>query len=85
MKTFFGRSLDDKRRLVLPETFSPNSQVMVQQVDKDTVLVKRAPKRPGLIMVAFEKIDSLPDDPEWETVERRVAEQMTKHLPVFRE
>lgn len=85
MKTFFGRNLDKKRRLVLPETFSPNSQVMVQQVDKDTVLVKRAPKARGLIVVAFEKIETLPDDAEWENFERRAAGHLSKRLPRFRE
>ncbi len=74
-------TVDDRRRVVLPESFPPNSPVIFQQVDADTWIVQRARPQNGVVMVAFERIERLPDDPDWEQTEKAVAESAANHVP----
>ena len=77
--------LDDRRRLVMPPEFKPKSAVTVQLIDEETVLVKLAkPSKTRLVML-LPDVKHLPDDPEWEAVERRLAQHASKHLPPFEE
>lgn len=74
-------TVDDRRRVVLPESFPPNSPVILQQVDADTWVVKRARSENSIVVVALERVESLPDDPEWERIEKAMAESAANHVP----
>lgn len=78
-------NVDSRRRVVLPESFPANSPVTFQKVDEDTWIVKRHRPRKGFVLVAIEQIEKLPDDPDWEAFERRVAEHTSKRVPRFQE
>jgi hypothetical protein len=73
--------LDDCRRLVMPPECPPHSSVLIQQVDEDTWIVKRQKPVKGLVIVALQQIDKLPDDPEWEKVEEAFGRYAASRLP----
>jgi hypothetical protein len=77
--------IDAKRRLTMPKELSPRSAVTIERVDEDTWVVKRLTPTKELVMVPFPKIERLPDDPEWEEIERRMVAQNNKKLPPFEE
>lgn len=64
-----------KKRIALPG-LSP---------DEDAWIVIRLRPRKSFVLVAIEEIEKLPDDPEWEAFERRVAEHTSKRVPAFEE
>jgi len=76
---------DDKRRLTMPKELPPRSAVTIEHIDEDTWVVKRQKARDEFVMVAFPKIERLPDDPEWEEIERRMVAHNNKKLPPFEE
>ena len=73
--------LDDRRRLVMPPECPPNAAVVIQQVDEDTWIVKRQKPERGLVIVALRHIEKLPDDPEWEKVERKIGKYLSRRVP----
>lgn len=77
--------IDAKRRLTMPRELPPGSAVTIDQVDKDTWVVKRLVRTKEVVMVPFPKIKRLPDDPEWEEIERRMVAHNNKKLPPFEE
>ena len=68
-------NVDDRRRVVLPESCPPNSAVTIQELDGETWLVKRRLPANNIVMVAFEHIARLPDDPEWEKKKADLAQR----------
>jgi hypothetical protein len=76
---------DDKRRLTMPTDLPPRSAVTIERVDEDTWVVKRQKKCERLVMVPFPTIEALPNDPEWERIERRMVAHNNKKLPGFEE
>ena len=78
-------TVDDRRRLVLPEDFPPNCPVTVQQLDDDTLVVKRQRASRNYKIVLIPAIHKLPDDPEWEAIERKMADHTSKKVPPFEE
>jgi len=77
-------NVDDRRRIVLPENFPAGSAVTYQPLDDDTLIVKRQHSA-KVIMVAFERITELPDDPAWEKTEAAFARHAFKETPPFEE
>jgi len=69
-------NVDDRRRVVLPDTCPPNSAVTIQELSDDTWVVKRQSAERNLIFVAIEHIKRLPDDPEWEKKEADAAKRL---------
>ena len=69
----------------MPKELPPRSAVTIDRVDEDTWVVKRQRPAKKLIMVAFPKIERLPDDPEWEKIERRMVAHNNKKLAPFEE
>ena len=76
---------DDRRRLVMPPELPARSPVTVQQIDEDTWIVKRHKPDKKFVVVLFPDVAHLPDDPEWEAIEQRMAEHHYKNLPPFEE
>ena len=76
---------DDKRRLTMPKELPPRSAVTIEHVGEDTWVVKRQKPESKFVIVAFPKIERLPDDPEWEEIERRMVAHNNKKLPPFEE
>ena len=76
---------DDRRRLVMPPELPARSAVTVQQIDEDTWIVKRHKADKKFIMVLWPDVAHLPDDPEWEAIERRMVEHNNKNLAPFEE
>ncbi len=76
---------DDKRRLTMPRELPPKSAVTIQRVDRDTWLVTRQRAARGIVIVGLPCIERLPDDPEWEALERRMVKHNNKKLPPFEE
>ncbi|HEY3763109.1 MAG TPA: hypothetical protein VGN23_15290 [Verrucomicrobiae bacterium] len=73
--------LDDCRRLVLPQEFPANSAVTIQELDEDTLIIRKQRPRDQLLVVLDPDIKSLPDDPAWEKKERALADHAWKNLP----
>jgi hypothetical protein len=82
--TMIALMTDDKRRLTMPRELPPKSAVTIQQLDQDSWLVTRH-KPSDVIVVALPCIKKLPDDPEWESIERRMVQHNNKKLPRFEE
>jgi hypothetical protein len=80
-KDLLARQVDDRRRLVLPDTCPPGSMVLIQQIDADTWVVKRQKPEPGLVIVALRDVQHLPDDPEWEKTEARIGRHISRRIP----
>ncbi|MEY2427263.1 MAG: hypothetical protein QOJ40_148 [Verrucomicrobiota bacterium] len=75
-----ARSLDEKRRIVMPAECPPNAEVTIHQLDKDTWVIKRVTKENKFRTVVFPVVDHLRDDPEWDKVEERLGKSAMKRL-----
>jgi hypothetical protein len=75
--------IDDRRRLVMPPELPARSPVTVQQIDDDTWIVKRARPSKALMVMLLPDVQQLPDDPEWDKIEARMAAHNFKNLPPF--
>lgn len=73
-------TLDDRRRLVMPEECPANSAVTIQQVDRDIFIVRVCRPQEGYKVVLIPEIDRLPDDPEWEKKELAFAAHAIKGI-----
>jgi hypothetical protein len=73
-----SRVVDDKRRVVLPETCPPHCEVTVGELDETTWLVKRQVPTRGFKIVLIPALKRLPDDPEWEKVEHTFTSHASK-------
>ncbi|HUZ07621.1 MAG TPA: hypothetical protein VMV89_09055 [Candidatus Paceibacterota bacterium] len=78
-------TLDSKRRLVMPADCPPRSLVTIHSVDKDTWVVHRQKPSKKIKMITIPIITELPDDPEWEKVEEKIARHSAENLPPFEE
>jgi hypothetical protein len=78
-------TLDDRRRLVMPPGFPPNSAVTIQQLDRDTLIVKMHRDKKNYKVVLIPAIYRLTDDPEFDALQEKIAQHTSKHLPPFRE
>jgi hypothetical protein len=80
-----ARPVDERRRIVLPPEFPPGSDVILEKVDEHTWILRRYQPHSHLKVVLFPVVDRLPDDPEWDKVERACAdaaiESLRKHRP----
>ena len=75
--------LDARRRLVMPPELPARSAVIVQQVDEDTWLVKRAkPSRHRMVML-LPDVKHLSPDPEWESLESRIVARNNQNVTPF--
>ncbi len=77
--------IDDRRRLVMPPELPARSPVTVQQIDEDTWIVKRARPSKARMVLLLPDVKQLPDDPEWDKLEARMAAHSFKNLPPFEE
>jgi hypothetical protein len=77
--------IDDKRRLTMPKELRPKSAVTIQRVNEDSWLVTRQKPITDLVVVALPCLKNLPDDPEWEAIELRMAKHNNRKLPRFQE
>jgi hypothetical protein len=76
-----ARTVDDKRRVVMPEECPPNALVIIQQLDKDTWLVRRPKRDQKFKSITLPIVENLPNDPEWDKVELGLAKAASKRLP----
>src|SRR5438132_212424 len=83
--TMIALMTDDKRRLTMPRELPPKSAVTIQQLDEDSWLVTRQKPATDLVLVALPCIKQLPEDPEWEALEKRMVKRNNKKLPRFEE
>ena len=75
-----ARPVDERRRIVLPPEFPPGSNVILEQVDEHTWLLKRHEPERNLKLVLIPVIDRLPNDPAWAKVERAFGRAAYKKL-----
>ena len=66
-------TVDDQRRVILPETFPANSEVFIQQLDDDIVLIRLAKEGKKFKRVLIPVVDQIPADPEWDNVEESLG------------
>jgi hypothetical protein len=72
--------LDDRRRLVMPPELPAKSAVIVERLDQDTWVVRRA-RRSGVKLVALlPDVENLSMDPEWQAIESRIVAKMNKNV-----
>ena len=76
-----ARNVDDKRRVVLPQSCPPNCAVTIQEINHETWIVKRHKAEKNFVFVAIEHIERLPDDPEWEKKEADAAKRLSGRFP----
>ena len=79
--TMHATVTDDRRRLVMPPELPARSAVTIQQLDGETWLVKRQIPDRQIVMVAFHNVERLPDDPQWEAMEEKIARHTSRHVP----
>lgn len=72
---------DDRRRVVLPDTIPARSAVTIQQLDEDTLVIRRQRPHKHLVAVLEPDVKRLPEDAEWEKVERAFADSANRNLP----
>ena len=75
---------DSKRRLTMPQDLPPKSAVTIQRMDPDSWLVTRQKGSTGIVAVGLPCLEKLPDDPEWEAIERRMVKHNNQTLPTRR-
>lgn len=73
-------TLDHRRRLVMPPECPPGAAVTIQRVDAHTWIVKHQLPDTNLKVIAIPVIDKLPDDPEWEAIEAKMAKSVSSRL-----
>jgi hypothetical protein len=64
----------------MPAGCPAGSAVLIQQLDDKTWLVKRQVQETSIKMVALRTIETLPDDPEREEIEARLARETSTRL-----
>ena len=74
-------TVDDRRRIVMPSECPPHSAVIIQQLDDNAWLVKRAVADRRFKMIAIPIIKRLPDHPAWEKTEAALAQYAAGQLP----
>jgi hypothetical protein len=74
-------TVDDRRRIVMPPECPPRSAVIIQQLDDNAWLVKRALPDRSFKMIAIPIIKRLPDHPERERIEAALARYAASRLP----
>jgi hypothetical protein len=77
--------LDDRRRLVMPPEFKAKSAVTVQVIDEETVLVKLARPSKHRMVLLLPDVKTLPDDPEWDKIEKAFTAASNRGLAKFEE
>lgn len=82
---FKGKNLDDHRRVVLPETFPPHCTVTIQELDEDTLIVRRQRPRRELLVVLEPDVKRLPEDRSLDALAEKAARGSFKKLPKFDE
>lgn len=85
MRSLTATVLDDRRRLVMPPELPARSAVVVQQIDEDTWLVKRAKSSRLKMVLLLPDVKELPRDPEWEKIEHRIVKHNNKKVTPFEE
>jgi hypothetical protein len=80
-----SRQLDGKRRLIMPAECPPGSAVTIQEIDRDTWLVKRRRASKGFKVVLVPAVHKLPEDPEWDKVEIAFGRAAVRKLAPFEE
>jgi len=73
-------TVDGRRRLVMPQECPPGSAVTIQPIDDNTWIVKRQTPDKNFKMVLIPVIDRLPDDPEWEKLERAFTRHSSRTI-----
>jgi hypothetical protein len=76
---------DSRRRLVMPPELPARSPVIVQQIDKDTWIVKRARPGKARMVLLLPDIKQLPPDPEWQETESRIVAHNSQSVAPFEE
>jgi hypothetical protein len=76
---------DSRRRLVMPPELPARSPVLVQQIDADTWIVKRARPDQARVVVLLPDLQQLPRDPEWQATESRIVAQHGHTIAPFEE
>jgi hypothetical protein len=79
--TVKATTTDDRRRIVMPENCPPRVTVTIQDLDKNTWLVRRVVPERSVKMIPIPVIKKLPDDPEWEKTEAALARYAAGKLP----
>jgi hypothetical protein len=77
--------LDSRRRLVMPPELPARSAVIVERVDDDTWLVRRAKRSKYRMVMLLPDVKHLPDDPEWQKTESKFVADSNKGLSPFEE
>ncbi len=65
----------------MPPECPPNSTVTIDQLDAQTWLVRRRVREKDVKLVAIPILEHLPEDPEREKVEARLAKSASRKLP----
>lgn len=71
--------IDSRRRVVLPKECPPGSKVTIEVSDPYTWIVRLLPSGVRFKRVLIPVVDKLPDDPEWDKVEKAFV--AAQHLP----
>jgi hypothetical protein len=65
----------------MPRECPANSTVTIDRVDDDTWVVRRQRQDHGLKVIAVHTVHRLPNDPEREKIEGRLAKHAVRNLP----
>lgn len=76
---------DSRRRLVMPPELPARSPVLVQQIDVDTWIVRRARPQKTYLVLLLPDIKHLPPDPEWQETESRIVAHHARTIAPFEE
>ena len=80
-RPYYAKQIDDKRRIILPPDFRPSQEVICEQLDAYTWIIKRPRPASNVKMVAIPILHRLPDDPGWDPIESGLARAAYHRLP----
>ena len=76
-------TVDDKRRVVLPESWKPRSAVTIECIEADTLVIRRQRPRDPLIVVLEPDVKHLPENRELDRLTTAASRSALRHVRNF--
>lgn len=75
--------VDSQRRATLPLRFSPSEPITINDLDENTVVIRRVSQPEACKLVLIPVWDTVADDPEMDEFGEAISRDAFKQLPAF--